>query len=228
MRTLTTIPLALMATAIFSSIGCNIRIGDFDLKKGVRGNGVVATEERSIGDFDSIDVHGVIQLEVSCNSDPSLTIEGEDNLLPIIQTNCKDGHLVIRSTEPYNSTKPIIVKVSCSKLQGYEGHGATEGKVSAVESESMQISLSGASTLVIQAGKVNSLKAELSGASTLNTKKLDVANAEITASGASKAIVKVEDELTVEASGVSSVVNETNANTVNKELSGMATLEQAK
>lgn len=223
-----TIPLLIMSLVLLSAPGCMIPIADFTSGKLIRGNGIVVTEERSIEDFDSIEVHGAIQLELTCQAEPSLSIKAEENLLPIIETNCRDGLLVIRSTEAYKSTKPIIVKTSCSKLVRYQGVGATEGKVDNVESESLQVELSGACSLVIQKGKVNSLKASVSGASSMNAGNVEASNAIVTTSGASKAIVKVSEELTAKADGVSGVVNKAHAKVVKKRISSMAYVQQAK
>lgn len=225
---ITNMSFSIMTIALLSSLGCTTCLADFSSGNGVRGNGMVVTEERSIEDYNSIEVHGAIQLEVSSSADPSLSITGEENLLPVIETICKDGKLVISSTEPYKSTKPIIVKTACSKLIRYQGNGATEGKVTEVESDSLEIELSGASSFVVQKGKVNTLKVNVSGASNVNTGNLETSNAKLTASGASKVIVNVSDELKAKASGVSSVVNKAKAKVVSKKESGMASVESAK
>lgn len=220
--------LLLFAFGLFSSLGCDIRIPNLGSAKVVRGNGVVVTEERVLEDFRSIEVPGAIQVNISQGSEPSLTITGEENLLAIIETSCEDGRLVIRSTESYSSNLPIVIKAKCSKLVRYHGHGASQGTIAEVDSETLDVELSGASSLMIESGNVDSLKGSVSGASNLNAEKVATSKADVDASGASKIIVRVSDELTAHASGASNVDYFGSPSVVNKDSSGASSISPRK
>jgi hypothetical protein len=220
--------LLLVGVVFISVLGCDIRIPRLGSGKVVRGNGVVVTEERAIEDFHSIEVPGAIQVEISYDAEPSLSITGEENLLAIIETACEDGRLVIRSTESYSSSKPLIIKATCSKLLRYDGHGASQGTVAEVDSESFEAELSGASSLVIQRGKVVLLKGSASGASTLNAENVEATKADVDASGASKIIVRVSEELKANASGASDVLYSGSPKVVKKDTSGASSISKNK
>lgn len=189
---------------------------------------MVVTEERIIEDFRSIEVPGAIQVNISQGWEPSLSITGEENLLAIIETSCEDGRLVIRLTESYSSSKPIVIDAKCSKLQGYHGHGASQGTVAEVDAESFDVELSGASSLVIQSGNSGFLKGSVSGASTLNAGRVETSKADVNASGASTIIVRVSDELTAHASGASNVDYFGSPSVVHKDSSGASSISPSK
>jgi hypothetical protein len=214
----------LVGVAFASLLGCDIQIPNSGSAKVVRGNGVVVTEERVVEDFNSIEVPGAIQVNISYDSEPALSITGEENLLAIIDTPCEDGRLVIRTTESYSSSKPIVINAKCSKLQSYHGHGASQGTVAEVDAESFDVELSGASSLEIQSGKVDFLKGSASGASTLRAGQLEARKADVEASGASNIIVRVSDELTANASGASNIDYSGSPGIVNKNTSGASSI----
>jgi len=220
--------LLLFAFGLLSSLGCDIRIPNLGSAKVVRGNGVVVTEERVLEDFRSIEVPGAIQVNISQGSEPSLSITGEENLLRIIETSCEDGRLVIRSTESYSSNLPIVIEVKCSKLVRYDGHGASQGTIAEVDSETLDVELSGASSLTIESGKVDFLKGSVSGASNLHAEKVEATKADVDASGASTIIVRVSEELRANASGASNVVYAGSPEVVKKDTSGASSILKSK
>jgi len=52
---------------------------------GIRGSGIKLTETRKIADFAQIEVEGGVTLEVK-KGPTSLTIEGDDNIVPLYTT----------------------------------------------------------------------------------------------------------------------------------------------
>jgi hypothetical protein len=185
--------------------GCNIRITRLAGVPGLRGNGVVVTEERSIEDFQSVKISGAIRVEIQCATEPALTITGDENLLPLIQTQVVDGCLVIEPTKGYSASHAIVVNASCFQVNRYEGSGATEGVISSIESDSFDADVSGASSLVVQSGNVRRMKISASGASTFDAPALEAYQANVDSSGASTVIVNAIEDLHADASGASSV-----------------------
>lgn len=221
--------LALLGTiTALTSCGCQIRLSDFGTGTQVKGNGVLVTEERLIDDYDSIEVQGVIQVEVSPGLEPSLTITGEENLLAILNTKTADGALVIGASEPYSSTKPIVIKTTCPNLIRYTGHGVTQATITGLESDRFEAQLNGASTLLIQTGNVELFKADISGVSNLNAKGLRANKADVQASGTSHITLNVTEDLNAQASGASNIVYHGNPNSNQINTSGVATIRPVK
>jgi hypothetical protein len=218
----------LTAVVLLSSLGCDLSISNLASRPSIRGNGVVVTQERSIEDFDSVEVHGGVRIEISCDAEPELTISGEENLLAIIETTCVDGRLKIRSNQSYSTTQPIKIQASCSQLKRYEGSGATRGTIVEVHSDSLDAQLSGASSLVVQSGRVGTLKGNTSGASTLQADTLQISKAQVATSGASRMALQVAEKLSASASGSSRITYRGSPEIVSRETSGVSSIREQK
>lgn len=222
-------PLLLALACILPATGCSIRIGGWKLgSSAIQGNGIVATEERVIDEFDSVDVSGALQIELSLGSDPTLSITADENLLEIIDTQVVDGKLIVTSTDSYSSSNPVVIKAGSIHLKKYAGSGATKGIVQVLEEDELAIDLSGASSLTLSSGSVSKLSVDVSGASTVNAPELLVQEAKVEASGASTVILQPIEQLSARASGASTVRYVGQPNILSKDESGAASVSAKK
>src|SRR4029453_6689746 len=53
----------------------------------VAGSGTRVTQKRNVSSFTSIAIEGAFTLEVVCQKDLSLELEGDDNILPLVSTD---------------------------------------------------------------------------------------------------------------------------------------------
>jgi Putative auto-transporter adhesin, head GIN domain len=147
----------------------------------IKGNGIVKTESRTAGTFDGINVSGNADVYVKQDSIVSIRIEAEENLLPYILTENKNGTLHIFQKEGTNLklTAPIKIFVSGPSFSRFDASGAcdffSENKI--INSVPVSIDLSGSSDAKLEI-KAPEIKAELSGAGSITlkgeTKKLSV------------------------------------------------------
>src|SRR5262245_6318117 len=79
--------------------------------RGLRGNGVITTENRTISNFVNIDAGGAYEIEWSSGA-PALSLTADQNLLPHIKTNVKGDKLEILSDQQLAPTKKIRIKIS--------------------------------------------------------------------------------------------------------------------
>src|SRR5437899_11659560 len=79
---------------------------------GVRGSGVLKTEKRDFAPFKSIESDGAYEIEVNCQKPFSVEIEGDDNVLPLIKTEVRDGVLYIKSPQPYSTRQPVTLRIA--------------------------------------------------------------------------------------------------------------------
>src|SRR5262245_7570951 len=80
--------------------------------RGIQGSGARKTEKRDFASFKSIDASGAYDVTVVCQQAQSFEIEGDDNILPIIKTEVRDGVLRIHNESAYNSTKGIVIRIA--------------------------------------------------------------------------------------------------------------------
>jgi hypothetical protein len=113
-----------MGTAL-GMLACTVSIPSISgLSNSIRGSGVLSTETRSVRDITAIELAmpGVLWIELG--QAESLRIEGEDNLLPYIETEVRAGTLEIRTQSGVSlqSTKPIAF---CLSVRGLDSIAIT-------------------------------------------------------------------------------------------------------
>src|ERR1051325_7332328 len=91
--------------------------------RGLRGNGVITTENRTVSKFVNVEAGGAYIIEWSSGA-PSLSITTDQNLLPHIQTSVNGDKLKIRSDQQLAPTKHINVKITSETLSGAQFSGA--------------------------------------------------------------------------------------------------------
>ncbi len=192
---------ALSIGLIFST---NCGVVSFKNLGGVQGSGTSKTETRKVADFSKIDASGAINVEVSVQQDFSVEVQADDNLLANIKTEVSGDTLKIYSEDRISPKTRINVKISMPEIEGLEVSGASNGKISNVKADSLELKASGASKIKID-GTAKDLEADASGASTLDAENLKVEDVDIEASGASSATVSASNDLKIDASGASKI-----------------------
>ena len=213
---------ASLVAVLCLTAGCD-RLGD--LFGGISGSGVIKTESRDPGPAASVDVSGAYTVDIVCQKEPNLVLEGDDNILPLIHTDVVDGKLIVSSEKRFSVKTPIKVHISTGTLRGVSASGASKISVQNVSVDQFGLELSGASEIVV-AGQVKSFSIQSSGASTVKARDLHAARVSVNLSGAGHADVYATDEVNVEASGAASVTYFGDPKTVHKSASGAAAVNK--
>src|SRR5260370_35943501 len=90
---------------------------------GVQGSGVRKTEKRDLAAFKSIETQGAYEVEITCQKPRSFEIEADDNILPLIQTEVRDGVLFV-SAKTYSSSKSVSLRIALPDLESFTSTGA--------------------------------------------------------------------------------------------------------
>jgi carbon monoxide dehydrogenase subunit G len=151
--------------SIVSVVFISCRGGIFG--KRVAGDGNVRTETRTAGTFNSVDVSGAMDLYVKQESNRSIKIVADENLLPYIVVDVEGDKLVIKPKNGFNlnPTSSIKVYVSSPVFNRIEASGAcdvfTENQINSSETFDLDLSGSSDAKMDIKAPKIS---AEVSGA----------------------------------------------------------------
>lgn len=172
---------------------------------GVPGSGVRKSEKRQISPFTSISTDGAFDIEVACQQTPTLEIEGDDNLLPLVSTEVSNGVLHIKNTTSYSTRDPINIKISVANIDGLSTNGAGTIKITGLKNDKFEIGSNGAPTIIVS-GETKLVEIDTNGAGTIDTHKLRAARAAVESKGVSKVEVFASDELKVTVSGPSQVI----------------------
>jgi hypothetical protein len=198
---------------------------DFNFSRGVKGSGNIATETRQVSDFTAIDVGGIFNVEATAGREYAVSVEADDNLLPLIKTEVRRGVLHISTEERIKSSSKITVRVSAPNFEAIDTSGVARVEVSGVSNNSLKLESSGASKVLVS-GETTALEAKTSGASKVDAESLRSVDAAVKASGASKVRVVVSGRLTASASGAGKVLYGGSPTNVEKRTSGAGKVDQ--
>jgi hypothetical protein len=191
--------------------------------RGIRGNGHVVTDQRTIEDFSEIYVKGgAFDIEWRSGS-PALSITTDENLLPEIETRKIDNHLELRTREHLWPTHSIKVVASSTQRTGAKISGAGDLKVPALAGGKFGFQSSGATDVTLE-GAVDELLADMSGASDLKARALQARVVQISITGAGSALVNAADTLRVAITGAGDVTYLGNPKTVEKHVTGAGSI----
>jgi hypothetical protein len=172
----------------------------------VTGNGNVKTEGREVTGFDRISISGIGELIVEQTGEESLTIEAEENLLPLLISEVEDNRLTlgIRRNSSITATKPIVYRLTVGSLRELEGAGSVS--ISATGLDSSDFSYKGSGTVkAVLSGRAEDQTVTMSGTGTLDGRNLAGRTAEVDLSGTGEALVNVTQTLQARASGTATV-----------------------
>jgi len=235
--------LLLLVLVTLVLVGCG-RFGVLNLQ---RGSGNLKTESRQVSGFHGVTLAYVGELNITQGDTESLSIEADDNILPLIETDVQDGILRIR-TEPVSGsiipTKGPIYTLSVKSLDSVQRDGAGNIRIPSLNTDSLhlvisgagdstitqlttkdlQVLMSGAGTVTVS-GETGSQTATLSGLGSYNAGDLKSTQAAITISGAGSATVWAEQTLNVQISGAGTLSYYGNPQ-VTQQVAGVGSIKQ--
>ncbi len=186
---------SLLLLALFC--GCHI-------EHGIAGSGVRKSEQRELASFKAIETTGAYELEVTCQAPARLEIEADDNFLPLIQTDVRDGVLYVKSEKKLDTRKPILLRISLPSLERVKSTGAGKFHVTNIKSDKFAIDSTGASA-VTATGETQTVDIRSTGAGKVDATALRAKKAEVHSSGIASIDVNASDELDVNVSGAGRV-----------------------
>jgi hypothetical protein len=189
---------------------------------GIRGNGHVIDEPRTVTDFSEIYADGSFNIEWRSGS-PAVTVSTDDNLMRYIEARVSDNKLRLRSRERLWPTHGVKVLVSSPTRSGVKLSGASDAKVLQLSGHSFAVETTGAADVTLD-GTLDSLIADMTGASDLKAKSLQTKAAEISTTGAGDAIVNVSEMLRVNITGAGDVTYYGNPKTIEKHVTGAGSI----
>jgi hypothetical protein len=129
--------------------------------KKIKGNGNVITVNRMTSDYDGVSISGSFNVILVKGKEGKITIEGEENIIPYIETEVSRNTLQIKYQKNINirTTKRLTVKVTYKDIDkvtlGGSGNITNKG---IIKSRELTVALGGSGniTLTIDADEVHS------------------------------------------------------------------------
>ncbi|HUP01370.1 MAG TPA: head GIN domain-containing protein [Gemmatimonadota bacterium] len=147
------------------------------------GSGQIVSESRAVGDFDRIEIGGRFDVSVTVGGRPAVSLKGDDNLLPLVRTEVRNGALHIDSDRDLRPHDDIEIVISTAALEGISSGGSSDVRVTGVRSAGFRASVSGSSELTAD-GAFGDLSASVSGSGEIAmTGTADEIDARVSGSG---------------------------------------------
>lgn len=212
------LPLCATLPLLLLLAGCN------GLGPAVRGSGNVATETRAVSGFSEIDLAGIGDVRVEQTGSESLTIEAEDNLLPLLTTEVRNGCLTLGTKENLRPTRPIVFRITVDRLEAVRVSGSGDVRVEQLQSPRLDARISGSGRLRVVrldtpdldadisgsgsatfAGRADEVRLDVSGSGAFNAADLKAADARVSIAGSGSATVHATERLSADISGSGAV-----------------------
>lgn len=192
-----------------------------------QGSGTFKTETRALGHFTGVSMSLPGSVELRIGATEGLTIETDDNLMPLIETVVENGVLKIRTTKRNTGIETrrlkIVVQAKSIDRLALGGSGSIESDalrgakvmidlggsgsigVKAVDSDALTVVLGGSGELKVGGGTTRKLSLSIAGSGDVDLGKLQSADASVNIAGSGDATISVRDNLNVTIAGSGNV-----------------------
>lgn len=188
----------------------------------VQGNGNIKRQAREVGHFDGLAFSLPGHVEIRSGNNEGITIETDDNLLPLIETVVEDGTLKIRNKNKVNiQTRNLKIVVQARELDrlALGGSGSIDAdrvtgsrvkfdvggsgsiKVRKAEGQSINVNLGGSGDLKVDEGSARSLSASIGGSGKVDMTRVRLETASVTVAGSGDATLWIRDSLSMTVAG---------------------------
>ena len=107
-------------------VGVGLSLSACKFERGLAGSGVRKTEQRDLKSFSAIDTTGAYTVDVTCQKPAGVEVEADDNILPLIKTEVRDGTLFVSNDQEFHSSKIPSLRISVPDLSQLTNSGAGE------------------------------------------------------------------------------------------------------
>lgn len=133
------------------------------------GNGVVVTQERTVGSFDRLESNGDFQVYVYPGDETFIEVEADENLMGYIITRVYQDELIIetRHNGCMRSSGPVTITVITPDLNSAELNGSGKIWCDSLTTSALRTDIDGSGDIQFVYLDVSTLKAEVSGSGTM-------------------------------------------------------------
>jgi len=192
---------------------------------GVEGSGNVITESREVSGFNEVVLGGSGRVLVDVNGAESLTIEAEDNIIPLLETTVSNGRLRLDTTRSISPTTEVLYTITAANLDGLAVSGSGTVEAEAIDGTDFRVDISGSGDVAVEGTLSGLLSVSISGSGEFDGESLTAPDGQVDVSGSGHSVVNVTETLDVSISG-SGEVEYLGQTSVDPDVSGSGTVSQ--
>jgi carbon monoxide dehydrogenase subunit G len=188
----------------------------------VSGSGNIKTEARAVSGFNGISLSIPANAEIVQGASEGVSIETDDNILPLIETVIEEGKLKIRFKDRNMSvsTKTLRMTINVKSIESLAVGGSGDLQAAKLQVPTLKASIAGsgdvritnldADTLIVSiagsgnfsaGGKSNTLEGKIAGSGDMKTEKLAANNVKLSIAGSGDAKVWAKETLKISVAG---------------------------
>jgi hypothetical protein len=177
--------LALSGCAIIVTGNDDVQVKSVFSSDAVTGDGRLAHEGRAAGNVSAIDVSGPLEVNVRVGAAPSLDVEADSNLLPLIRTEVTGGVLRMWVEGNIRSNNSLRVTYTLPALTQVRSTGSGRLTISELNGAPLDFSKTGSGAANLS-GRVSRLDLRHTGSGQVNASALQTGDANVTLSGSGR------------------------------------------
>jgi hypothetical protein len=188
--------LATIVAVLLVVAGCSV----------VNGSGQTKTESRQVNGFTKIDLTGVGEVTITQGPTESLTIEADDNVLPVLTSDVSDSTLKLgtKRRTTVRTRSPIRYRVTVKDLTGISMSGSGSVIAKGLQLPALRVDMSGSGTITLS-GSADKQDIEMSGSGRYEAAELSSQEVTVEISGSGEVAVAASRVLKVDISGSGTV-----------------------
>src|SRR5512133_1346796 len=131
----------------------------------VQGSGKIVKQAVDVNNFDRVSLEGSGNVYVQKGQTENLTIEADDNILPLLDTRVTGHELVLgmKPNQSINPSKRIVYRLTVKDLNEISLRGSGNFYVEPTQSKDMKISVFGSGDINMKGLDADTLSINLSG-----------------------------------------------------------------
>ena len=166
----------------------------------IKGSGTIIKENRELMDFYTVEIVGSVDVDIVSGDSFSCNVEGDDNLVPIVETAVSNNTLEISTEGSYSTKNPLIVYLTMPVLDKAKIIGSGDMTISDVTKDKVILTITGSGDITAS-GSVGILEAVVSGSGDLSLQNLQADHVNVTINGSGDAEVWANQSISAQING---------------------------
>ncbi len=193
----------------------------------VTGSGEIVTETRDVEGFDEIEVIGFGRVLIDVTGSESLTIKGDDNVLPLLETSVSGDRLKLKAPPDtrFDLSEMVVYRVTAAELSGLSVVASADISATNVDAERFEIDVTGSGDIDV-IGRSGSIDVEVAGSGNVDAAKLLASRGDVEIAGSGEVTINASESLDVSIAG-SGDVRYLGQPALERSISGSGNISQA-